>query len=199
MYERIFPALISDWRAHWREGDFPFLFVQIANFTSTPLEAWPVVREAQRRTLSLANTAMAVTIDIGDPGNVHPADKQDVGERLSLAARAIAYGEKVEYSGPLYREADLENTALRVWFDHTAGGLTAKGGPLAGFEVAGEDHRFVAAAARIDGNSVVVSSDNVPEPRYVRYGWANAPTVNLFNGSGLPASPFTSEDQIPRP
>jgi sialate O-acetylesterase len=199
MYEKIFPALISDWRAHWHEGDFPFLFVQIANFNSSSLETWAIVREAQRRTLSLAETGMAVTIDIGNPTNVHPADKQDVGARLALAARAIAYGEQVEYSGPLYRETGVEDTALRVWFDHTTGGLTAKGDVLQGFEVAGDDRHFAPATARIDGNRVVVSSDQVPAPRYVRYGWSNAPTVNLFNGSGLPASPFTSEDQIPRP
>ena len=104
MYEKIFPALIADWRSQWQEGDFPFLFVQIANFTSNQLEAWPIIREAQRRTLSLANTGMAVTIDIGDPANVHPSNKQEVGARLALAARAIAYGEKLEYSGPMYRE-----------------------------------------------------------------------------------------------
>jgi sialate O-acetylesterase len=128
MYEKIFPALIADWREHWNEGNFPFLFVQIANFTSTDLEAWPIIRESQRRTLSLANTGMAVTIGIGNPANVHPSRKQEVGTRLALAARAIAYGEKVEYSGPIYRETGVENQALRVWFDHTAGGLTKRSG-----------------------------------------------------------------------
>jgi sialate O-acetylesterase len=192
MYGKIFPALIRDWRAQWRQGDFPFLFVQIANYKSDARETWAVIRDAQRRTLSVANTAMAVTIDIGDPDNVHPADKQTVGARLALAARALAYGEKVEYSGPLFRQATPEGGGMRVWFDH-AEGLVAKGGTLQGFEIAGDDGRFVSASARVEGDSVVVSNPEVAAPRYVRYGWANAPVVNLYNAADLPASPFTSE------
>ncbi|MBT9330930.1 sialate O-acetylesterase [Paracidobacterium acidisoli] len=199
MYERVFPALIRDWREQWRQGDFPFLYVQISSFRSTPHEDWAVVREAQRRTLGVANTAMAVTIDIGNPDNVHPADKQDVGARLALAARALSYGEKVEYSGPAFRKATVDGTAMRVWFDHAVSGLTAKGGEPTGFEVAGADHKFVTATAHIDGDSIVASNAAVPEPEYVRYGWQNAPVVNLFNGAGLPASPFTSEKRIPQP
>ncbi len=193
MYTRVFPTLISDWRAQWHEGDFPFLFVQIANFKSGPPERWPIVREAQRRALSLVNTGMAVTIDVGDPDNVHPADKQAVGARLALAARALAYGEKVEYAGPLFRQAVPDGDGMRVWFDHAAG-LVAKGGELLGFEVAGADGRFKPASARVDGQTVVATASGVPSPRQVRYGWANAPTVNLYNSDGLPASPFTSED-----
>ena len=199
LYERVFPALIADWRANWHQGDFPFLFVQIANFKSGAQASWPTVREAQRRTLSVANTAMAVTIDIGDPDNVHPANKQDVGARLALAARKLAYGEDVEYSGPVYRELAAEGSSLRVWFDHVLGGLVAKGDALKGFEIAGDDHHFMSANARIDGHTVVVSREAVSNPRFVRYGWANAPAVNLYNGQGLPASPFTSEDRIPKP
>jgi len=199
MYVKLFPALIADWRAQWHEGDFPFLFVQISNFTSDSTEAWAVIREAQRRTLSVANTAMAVTIDIGNPDNVHPADKQTVGARLALAARVLAYGENVEYSGPLFRQATPEGGDVRVWFDHTADGLVAKGGALEGFEIAGGDGRFVSASARIDGKTVVVTSAHVADPKYVRYGWANAPVVNLCNSDGLPASPFTSQDVIPAP
>ncbi len=197
MYEKAFPALIADWRRHWREGDFPFLFVQISSFTSDATEDWAVVREAQRRTLSVSNTAMAVSIDVGDPENVHPADKQTVGARLALAAGAIAYGENIEYSGPLFRETSAEADALRVWFDHVAGGLRAKGGPLEGFEIAGTDRQYAPAVARIDGLSVVVSSPQVQKPKYVRYGWKNAPLVNLYNSADLPASPFTSEETIP--
>lgn len=197
MYARIFPALIADWRAQWHEGDFPFLFVQIANFKSNASEEWAVIREAQRRTLSLTNTAMVVTTDIGDPDNVHPADKQTVGARLALAARALAYGEKVEYSGPLFRQATPDGDGMRIWFDHAGGGLTSKGDELQGFEIAGSDGRFVTATARIDGKTVVVSSAKVAEPKYVRYGWANAPVIDLFSSEGLPASPFTSEDAIP--
>ena len=198
-YAKLFPALIADWRAQWHEGSFPFLFVQISSFTSDETEAWAIIREAQRRSLSVANTAMVVTMDIGDPDNVHPADKQTVGARLVLAARAVAYGENIEYSGPLFRQAAPEGDAVRVWFDHTANGLVAKGDALQGFEIAGDDGRFVIATARIDGKTVVVGNAQVPEPKHVRYGWANAPVVNLFNSDGLPASPFTSEDAIPAP
>lgn len=199
MYQRIFPALIADWRRHWNQGNFPFFYVQISSFTSTPQEAWAVIREAQRRTLSVANTGMAVTIDIGNPDNVHPSDKQDVGHRLALAARALSYGESIEYSGPLFRQASVEEGTIRVDFDHAASGLVGKGGPLTGFEIAGEDSKFVLATATIDGSSLLVSAKDVPNPKYVRYGWQNAPVVNLFNGEGLPASPFTSESTIPAP
>jgi sialate O-acetylesterase len=116
-----------------------------------------------------------------------------------MAARALAYGEHLEYSGPIFRQAVPDGQAMRVWFDHAADGLLAKGGALEGFEVAGDDHRFVRAAAHIDGKTVVVTSPQVQAPRYVRYGWANAPVVNLFNSAGLPASPFTSETTIPVP
>jgi sialate O-acetylesterase len=196
MYAKVFPALIADWRAQWHEGNFPFLFVQIANFESGGGEGWAIVREAQRRSLSVANTAMAVTIDIGDPHNVHPADKQTVGARLALAARALAYGEKVAYSGPLFRQATREGEGMRVWFDHAAEGLVARGGELQGFEIAGEDGRFVRATARVEGKTVVVGGAGVREGKYVRYGWAGAPVVNLFNSEELPASPFTSEDGL---
>ena len=152
MYHRVFSTLIEDWRERWGQGNFPFLFTQISSFKSSETQDWPMVRDAQRRTLSLANTAMAVTIDVGNPDNVHPADKQTVGARLALAARAIAYHEKVEYSGPLYLQTSAENGAIRVWFSHVGDGLTAKGG-APHFEVAGDDRRFVPATARIDGKA----------------------------------------------
>lgn len=199
IYAKLFAALIADWRTHWREGNFPFLYVQISSFKSNDTEAWPIIREAQRRTLSVANTAMTVTIDIGNPDNVHPPDKQTVGARLALAARALAYGENIEYSGPLFRQTSTEDGAIRVWFNGVDGGLVAKGGPLKGFEVAGDDRHFVSATAHIDGRTVLVSSPEVPSPQYVRYAWQNAPEVNLFNTEGLPASPFTSQDAIPNP
>jgi sialate O-acetylesterase len=135
-----------------------------------------------------------VTIDIGNPDNVHPTDKVDVGHRLALAARAISYGEDINYSGPIYRQATPEGNAIRVWFDHHAKGLVARGGELTGFEVAGTDGKFFPAAARIEGHSVVAASESVTEPVFVRYGWANSPLCNLFNGEGLPASPFTSAE-----
>jgi sialate O-acetylesterase len=192
LYHRLFRTLIEDWRRQWAEGNFPFLYVQIANFKSNASEDWATLRNQQLKTLDVSNTAMAVTIDLGDPDNVHPTNKLDVGLRLARLARAISYGEKIEFSGPLFRQATPEGGAIRAWFDH-AKGLAAKGGELTSFEVAGADGRFLPATARIDGSTVVASNPTVPDPHYVRYGWANSPLCNLFNGEGLPASPFTSE------
>ncbi len=189
LYSRIFRDMIEDWRRQWGVGDFPFLFVQISNFKSSPAEDWALLREQQQQTLALRNTAMAVTIDIGNPDNVHPTDKIDVGLRLARAARALTYGEPVEYSGPVFRQATPEGPALRLWFDH-AQGLKAQGGELTGFEVAGSDGKFYSASAKIEGTTIVVSSPTVSEPVQARYGWANSPMCNLFNGEGLPASPF---------
>jgi len=191
MYQRLFRTLIEDWRQRWQIGDFPFLFVQLANFTSVPEEDWATIREAQRRALELRNTGMAVTIDIGNPNNVHPTDKLTVGMRLALAARAIVYEEHLEYSGPMYRQITPEGSTVRVWFDH-ADGLEGKGGALTGFEVAGEDSKFFPAEAKLDGNTVVLSSASVASPVAARYGWANSPECHLYNSAGLPASPFTS-------
>ncbi len=191
IYERVMRTLITDWRREWGIGEFPFLFVQISNFKSTPAEDWALLRDQQLKTLAVSHTAMAVTIDIGNPDNVHPTDKVDVGHRLALAARALSYGERVEYNGPMFREATPEGAVIRAWLDD-AQGLMAKGGTVTGFEVAGADGRFVAATARIEGETVVAQSPEVSEPRYVRYGWANSPQCNLFNAAGLPASPFTS-------
>ena len=191
-YNHLFESMIRDWRSQWKIGDFPFLFVQIANWKAGPDSMWPTVRDAQRRTLQLKNTAMAVTIDIGNPDNIHPTNKQDVAHRLALAARVIAYGEMLEFSGPLYRLSSIEGSSLRVAFTHGAG-LVTKGSELHGFEIAGADHKFVSATATIDHDSVVVSSATVVSPVYVRYGWDSNPDCNLFNGAGLPTSPFTSE------
>ena len=191
LYGRVFRTLIEDWRREWGVGDFPFLYVQISNFKSTPGEDWATLREQQLRTLELRNTGMAVTIDIGNPDNVHPTDKVDVGLRLARAARVLSYGESLEDSGPIFRQATPEGASIRAWFDH-AGGLAAKGGAVTGFEVAGADGKFVPATASIDGASIVASSPDVAQPVFVRYGWANSPDCDLFNGDGLPASPFTS-------
>ena len=191
LYGRLFQAMIADWRQAWGIGDFPFLFVQLANYRA-PESDWPDVREGQRQALALRNTAMVVTIDIGTPENIHPPDKKTVGERLALAARAVAYGEPVEYSGPVLRQVTPEAGALRVWFDHAAG-LTARGGEVRGFEVAGVDRKYAAAEGRIDGATVVVHSDAVASPVSVRYGWRDNPECNLFNAAGLPASPFRRE------
>lgn len=193
VYYQVFSTLIKDWRRHWHQGDFPFLFTQISSFKAGSGDGWPVVRDAQRRALSLVNTGMAVTIDVGDPDNVHPADKQTVGGRLALAARAIAYHETLEFSGPSFRQASTEAGAVRVWFDHAEGGLKVTGEGVRGFEIAGEDHRFVPATARIEGSSVLASNPQVPMPKYVRYGWQNVSIGNIFNNAGLPASPFVSD------
>ena len=192
LYRRLFRSMIEDWRREWGIGAFPFLFVQLANYGRVPEEStWPELREAQAMTLGLANTGMAVTIDIGNPTDIHPTNKQDVGLRLALAARALAYGEDdLEYSGPVFRQATRDPSGLRLWFDHANGGLEARGGPLEGFQVAGRDGKFVAARANISGNTVLVSSSAVNHPVRVRYAWAADAKGNLFNDAGLPASPF---------
>ncbi len=194
MYEKIFTTMITDWRSQWKDADLPFLFVQLASFTSTPQEDWPTIREAQLRTLALRNTGMAVAIDVGLPNNVHPPDKQVVGERLSLWARDLSYGEHVEDSGPLFRSATPMNGTMIVTFNH-AEGLVAHGGAVQGVEIAGADKAFVPATAKIEGDRLTVSSPAVAAPLYVRYAWRNFPEANLYNKAGLPASPFTS---VPR-
>jgi sialate O-acetylesterase len=196
-YRHLFRALIEDWRQNWNLGDFPFLFVQLANYARVgDGSQWPEIREAQTMTLGLRNTGMAVTIDIGDPADIHPRNKQEVGRRLLLAARAIAYGEHdLVYSGPVARQSAREGSSLRVWFDHAGGGLVAHG-PLAGFELAGPDGNFKPAEARIDGASIVISARGVPFPVAARYGWAPDPRAVLFNAEGLPASPFRTLGQM---
>jgi sialate O-acetylesterase len=192
LYNRVFETMIRDWRLRWDQGNFPFLFTQISNFTSDDTEDWPAIREGQRKTLELRNTGMAVTVDIGNPDDVHPLNKLDVGNRLAVIARAIVYGENIEYSGPLFRQLTREPNALRIWFDHVGAGLQIRGPALKSIEVAGVDGHFQPAQATIDGNSIVVNSPQVAEPVAVRYGWANSPECNLFNREGLPASPFTA-------
>jgi len=191
LYSRLFPAMIRDWRTRWNEGDLPFLYVQISNFFS-PHEDWGTIRDAQRRTLSVANTAMAVSLDVGTRDNVHPPDKQTVAARLALGARNLVYGEHLEDSGPLpisvTTTSDGNQTALRVSFSHADGLRSA--GPLHGFELAGPDNQFHPADATIDGTSVLVHSAAVPNPTRVRYAWASFTDANLFNAAGLPASTF---------
>jgi sialate O-acetylesterase len=189
-YRALFPAMIADWRARWKQGDFPFFFVQIAPYNGQP----PEIREAQFLTLAkVNNTAMAVTTDVGDAKNIHPNQKEPVGQRLALAARALAYGEKIEYSGPLYESMTVKDGQITLGFKHVGGGLIAKGGELKGFTIAGDDMKFVPAQAKINGSSVVVSAEGVGNPKAARYGWANVPDVNLFNQEGLPASPFRTD------
>ncbi len=195
-YRKLFPAMIRDWRGAWGEGDFPFLFVQLANWgIYNPTVNWPELREAQLMTLSLPKTGMAVTIDIGDGSDIHPKNKQEVGYRLALAAQAIAYGRDVVYSGPIYDSMAVEGNKTRLRFKYVYGGLVAKNSAsaLTGFEIAGDDHKFVAAHAKIDGDTVVVRSESVPHPVAVRYAWGMNPWCNLYNRAGLPASPFRTD------
>jgi sialate O-acetylesterase len=189
-YRTLFPLLINDWRQHWGIGNFPFLFVQIAPYN----QMTPEIREAQLLTLEkVPDTAMVVLTDAGDAGNIHPADKQTVGARLALAARALAYNEKTEYSGPLFQSMKIKGNQVRLRFSHVDGGLVAKGGTLKGFTIAGADKQFVPARAEIKGNEIVVTSDQVTAPVAVRYGWSNVPDVNFYNQAGLPASPFRTD------
>jgi sialate O-acetylesterase len=194
-YPELFVAMIRDWRARWAQGDLPFYFVQIPNYADgdAPGRKWAQLREAQTRALALPNTAMAVTIDVGDTENIHPTNKQPVGERLAFLAEAKLYGLAVEWSGPEFRSASGEGSALRVKFTH-AKGLTPKVTPASGFEVAGVDRVFHSAIAQIENETVVVSSPDVPEPVAVRYAWTNGPVASLYNGAGLPAAPFRSDN-----
>ncbi len=194
-YQTLLPTMINDWRGRWGEGDFPFLIVQLANFGSNPDQpgesGWAELREAQSMTATnLPKTGLAVTVDIGNPKDIHPTNKQEVGRRLALAAETIAYGLPGESSGPVFTDMKIGPGAIRVDFSHATGGLVAKGGSLTGFAIAGSDGKFVSADAKIDGNGVVVSSPSVPNPTDVRYGWADSPVCSLYNGFGLPASPF---------
>ena len=197
-YRTLFPAMITDWRKRFAVGDFPFLFVQLANFMEPPTEPtdcqWAELREAQTMTLDLANTGMAVIIDIGEAVDIHPRNKQDVGYRLALNALANTYGmADLPYSGPLYTRMEVEGNAIRLFFDHTNGGLQCRGERLEAFAIAGEDRAFVWADAVIDGDTVLVSSPHVSAPVAARYGWANNPPCNLYNGANLPASPFRTD------
>ena len=192
-YDRVMRTLIEDWRRQWGVGQFPFFYVQLANWNTGEGTNWAYVRNQQLKTLGLRNTGMAVIIDIGDPNDIHPKDKLDVGHRLALWARATVYGETgMEYSGPLFRQAAPEGNSIRAWFDH-AKGLNAKGGDVNSVEVAGADGKFYQAKAAIEGETLVATSPDVPNPVSVRYAWASDPHCNLFNAEGLPASPFTSE------
>ncbi len=197
-YRELFPLMIRDWRKQWNQI-FPFYFVQLANYmkrSDKPEESkWAELREAQLQTLQLENTGMAVTIDIGDADDIHPKNKQDVGLRLALNALGETYGKEITYSGPVFKSYRIEEDKIRISFNHTGKGLKSKDSPiLKGFAIAGPDHIFHWADAIIDGNSIVVSSPKVSFPVAVRYAWANNPECNLYNGEGLPASPFRTDD-----
>ncbi|MCS7224263.1 MAG: sialate O-acetylesterase [Armatimonadetes bacterium] len=196
-YRVLFPALIRSWRDAWGLGDFPFLFVQLANFLKRkdePSESdWAELREAQTFALQLPNTGMAVAIDIGDADDIHPKNKQDVGKRLALIARRLVFGEDVVASGPVFDRMVREGSKVRLFFRSVGSGLECRGDRLKGFAVRGRQGPFVWAEAVIEGDTVVVWSPQVPEPEVVRYAWADNPDANLYNKEGLPAVPFRSD------
>lgn len=196
-YKRLFPLLIKDWRNKWNIGDFPFYFVQLANYMKKdeipPQKSdWALLREAQYQTLALPNTGMAVTIDIGDAQDIHPKNKQDVGKRLSLIALNKDYKLKDEFSGPVFKEQKIATNKVILSFNHD-NGLKINGEKLEGFAIAGEDKKFYWAAAKIENGKVILTSEKVPNPVAVRYGWGNNPSTNLTNKSNLPASPFRTD------
>jgi sialate O-acetylesterase len=198
-YRKLFPVMIQNWRNDWKRGDFPFFFVQLAPWQAIVKEpqesAWAELREAQLMTAqNLQRTGMAVITDVGDPKDIHPRNKEPVGARMALAARAIAYGERIEFSGPIYDSMSVVNNTAVLSFKHAGKGLEARDGPLTGFTIAGDDHKFHNAQAEIKDGRVYVSSAEVTHPVAVRYGWANCPVVNLWNKDGLPASPFRTDD-----
>lgn len=195
-YQSLLPALIQDWRWHWGQGDFPFLVVQLP---STAVYDWPELREAQAMAVRLPQVGLAVTIDIGDPENLHPANKRPFGERLFLVARHVAYGEMMVWTGPVFARAEPAAGALRVHFTETGCGLVTRDGqPPRGFEVRGATGAYAPAEARIDGTCVIVRSEAIPGPVAVRYAWSPNPDANLMNREGLPAAPFRSEPAAAR-
>ncbi len=221
LYRTSFPLLIQDWRRHWQQGDFPFYFCQLANYrpkTNQPGESvWAELREAQAKTLSVPNTGMAVLIDTGESEDIHPQSKQVAGERLAKIALAKTYGREVVHSGPVYTSMKIEGSAIRLRFDHLGGGLVAKEVPatydvmrkagktaplvrnspqsqLEGFAICGADKHWVWAEAKIEGDTVLVSSKQVPAPIAVRYAWSDNPTSNFYNAADLPAAPFRTDE-----
>ncbi len=198
-YEKLMLALMNDWRNKWNQGTLPFLYVQLPGFMDynyLPSESgWAMLREAQLKALSAPNSAMAVAIDLGEWNDIHPDNKKDVGERMALGAFKLAYGENIVYSGPLYKSATVESDKIIISFDHVGSGLITNDEEAPGdFAIAGADKKFVWAKAKIEGNKVIVWSDEIKQPMYVRYAWADNPVhPNLYNKEGLPASPFRTD------
>ena len=198
-YQALLPMLIGDWRNLFQQGDFPFYIVSLPAFMHHRDEpgddAWAELREAQALTArSVKHSALAVTVDTGEADNIHPKDKQVVGERLALCALADEYGKKISCAGPTFVSATKLPGALKLRFDHADGGLFVKGDKLEEFSIAGNDHHWHWANARVDGDCVIVSSPLVAQPVAVRYAWQANPSATLFNGSGLPAVPFRMDN-----
>jgi sialate O-acetylesterase len=195
-YKKLFPAMIEDWRNQWG-NDFSFYFVQIAPFiynADPALQISQELRDAQRVTLRTPKTGMAVTLDIGNPTNIHPGNKQDIGLRLARWALAQDYGKDLVPSGPLFKEAKQAGNKIIAYFDYTGTGLIAKQKLLKGFEIAGTDKKYKPASARIVGNTIEASTSAIPEPVFIRYAWRDDSEAYLLNKEGLPASSFSSEN-----
>ena len=198
-YRRILPAMIADWRSLFQQGDFPFYIVSLPAFTKrspSPVDGdeWTETRESQAiAAATVPNSCLAVTIDTGDPDNIHAKEKQPVGDRLARCALAKYYGKSVVFSGPTFESAEPLPGAIRLHFAHADGGLVVKGASLGEFSIAGEDRKWFWADARIEGDTIVVSSTSVPSPTQVRYAWQSNPAATLFNGAGLPAVPFRTD------
>lgn len=191
-YQHQLPLLVTDWRTRWG-AELPFAWAQLPNF-DRPGADWPTIREAMLKTLALPKTGMGINIDIGEEKDIHPRNKQEAGRRLALWALGAVYGQKGATSGPLPAGHEVRGAEIVLKFSHTDGGLVAKDGELRGFVIAGGDRQWKPASARIDGGRVIVSSPEVAKPAAVRYAWENWPTCNLYNGAGLPASPFRTDD-----
>lgn len=198
LYRKVLPHIIGDWRGVWEWPELPFLVVQLPGYEQkyAPSGAWAVLREAQLQALKLPNCGLVVTIDVGDPHDIHPADKLTVGNRLARAALGFVYKQPgIVPFGPIFDSMEIKNGSIRLQFQHAGSGLTGSpDGRVAGFTVAGRDHKFVAAEARIEGGSVIVSSAVIADPIAARYGWADNPVCTLRNREGLPASPFRTDD-----
>jgi sialate O-acetylesterase len=194
IYEKQLSQLVTSWRSLWSD-EVPFAWVQLPNYRDSDSESWPRIRESMMKVLALPKTGMAITLDIGDPKDIHPKNKQDVGLRLSYWALATVYGKNVPaVSGPLPAGSKVEGASLRVSLQHAAGLKTRDGAPLRGFRIAGADKVWKNASARIEGTEVVVSSPEVAAPVAARYAWAENPDCNLVNGAGLPATSFRTDD-----
>ncbi|WP_440896486.1 sialate O-acetylesterase [Amphibacillus sp. Q70] len=198
-YHKLFEKLVEDWRQNWQIGDFPFIFTQLANLETGEDQQeshWAMLRDEQRQSLQVENTAMAVTIDVGEYNDLHPQDKKTVGQRLAKCANVLAYKQKIEYMGPLYKSHQINNDTIEITFDHIGSGLAIRGDALNGFTMAGADKQFLPAQARRIENKVIVSHSQIKSPKHVRYAWADNPEqANLYNKEGLPASPFTTETE----
>jgi sialate O-acetylesterase len=195
MYRNSFETMIKNWRNTWGEGDFPFYFVQLAPYHYSKEVVGAALRDAQRKSLDIPNTGMAVTLDIGNPGNIHPTNKKDVGKRLSLWALAKTYGKRnIAYSGPIYESMEIEGNRIRISFAYAESGLYCKGNKLTCFTIAGDDRVFHPADAVIDGNTILVSSNEVQKPVAARFAFENADEPNLLNKEGLPASTFRTDN-----